>query len=245
MNWMTNWMMREGPGIPKNAPKKKGLALFFFVLFREAWDLFKLNVMLLVLSIPLVTIPAAFAAATRITVLMVQDENVYLWRDFWRAFRQYFRAATVAGLAFAAVLGLSGYAVYIYAQMARHNLAFAIPVAIGASVVIVTAMTASVYFVLMVRSEMRGAPLLKAALMAVLARPLPILGGLAVVAVLWVAHIIFYPASVFMPVVFNFSLGSLVMTFTAFRASDFALSLAGVTGPDHGANDPATAQMRN
>lgn len=245
MNWLTNWMMQEGPGIPKNAPKKKGLALFFFILLREAWDLFKLNLLLLVLCIPVITIPAAFAAGTHVTTLMIRDENVFLWRDFWRAFKAHFRRATLAGFGFAAIMALSGYAVFIYAQMAKSSLIFAVPVAIGLSVLAITAMTLSVFFVLMVRSNLSAKALIKAALLAVLARPLPILGGIGVVVLLWLIHIIFYPVTVFMPVIFNFALGTLALTFGAFKASDFALSRVEETRPDQGAKHPATAQMRH
>ncbi len=58
MNWLTRWMMREGPGIPKGLPKPTGLRLFGHILLREAWELFKLNLLIVVFSLPLVTAPA-------------------------------------------------------------------------------------------------------------------------------------------------------------------------------------------
>ncbi len=82
MKWLRDRFEREGPGIPKDAPKKRGLALFLQIIGREAWDLFALNLMIVVLSLPIVTIPAVYAAATRICVSMVRDENIYLYRDF-------------------------------------------------------------------------------------------------------------------------------------------------------------------
>lgn len=244
MNWLTNWMMREGPGIPKNAPKKKGLALFLSIVLREAWDLFRLNLLMLLFSIPVITAPAAFAAGLRVTTLMVEDENVWLWRDFQRAFRHHFVAATLWGLGFALVAGLGIYAVFIYGQMAKQSLLFALPVGIAICVLAVAAMTAICLFQLMVRAALRPGALLRASLLAMLSRPLSLLGGLAFVIALWLLHVAFYPVTVFMPVVFNFSLGALAMAFAAFKATGFALTRVGRMSGTQGAKPHLTAQSR-
>ncbi|PRX09108.1 UNVERIFIED_ORG: uncharacterized protein DUF624 [Martelella mediterranea] len=243
MNWLTNWMMREGPGIPKNAPKKKGLALFAFIIVREAWDLFRLNLLMLVCSIPVVTAPAALAAGMSITTVMIEDENVWLWRDFRRAFGRYFLKATGWGLLAALILGLSGYAVYIYGQLARHALVYVVPVAIGVCVIAFVAAVTVCLFSALTRFPLSGKRLLQVALLAALARPLPVLAGLVFVAALWLIHIAFYPVTVFTPVVFNFSLGALALAFSAHKATGFAFSrIRGVDSPD--AQTMATAQKR-
>ena len=41
MNWLYNLYFREGPGIPKDAPKAEGLRLLAAVLRREWWELTK------------------------------------------------------------------------------------------------------------------------------------------------------------------------------------------------------------
>ncbi|TCT31746.1 DUF624 domain-containing protein [Martelella mediterranea] len=243
MNWLTNWMMREGPGIPKNAPKKKGLALFAFILVREAWDLFKLNILMLVCSIPVVTAPAALAAGMSIANVMIEDDNVWLWRDFRRAFARHFWPATGWGLLAAAVLGLAGYAVYIYGQLARHALVYVLPTAIGVCVIAFVAIVAVCLFSVLTRFPLSGKRLLQVALLAALARPLPVLAGLAFVAALWLIHIAFYPVTVFTPVVFNFSLGALALAFGAHKATGFAFSR--IMGVEHmDAQTMTTAQKR-
>ncbi|WP_052699735.1 YesL family protein [Martelella endophytica] len=241
MNWLTNWMMREGPGIPKNAPKKKGLALFAFILVREAWDLFKLNLLILVFSIPVITAPAALVAGMSVTRLMIDDENVWLWRDFQRAFRRHFWAATLWGLGFAVVLGLSTYAVYIYGQLARHAFLYVMPVAVAVCVMTFIAMTAICLFSAMAGYGLSGGRLFRVALLAALAKPLPVLAGLAFTLALWLLHVAFYPVTVFMPVIFNFSLGALAMAFGAHKATAFAFERA-AGRPD--SKILRTAQMR-
>lgn len=227
MKWLRDRFEREGPGIPKDAPVKRGLALFGQIIVREAWELFKLNLMIVVLSLPVITIPAVHAAATRICVSMVRDENVYLLRDFRDALRETFVTATIWGTGFAIALALSGYAVFIYGQLALASLTYAVPVALSLATFVFVLMLAAHFFVLLAVKPMGGRQLLRLAFIATLARPLPALGAFAFVVALWLAHIVFYPVSVFMPAVFNFSLGTLAVTFAVLKATDFVLSLPG------------------
>jgi uncharacterized membrane protein YesL len=97
MTWFTDRADSNGPGVARDLPPKQGLALFGSILRREAWELIKLNALIILFSLPIVTIPAAHAAATRIAVRMIRDENIYLLRDFWQAFCGLFIRATVAG----------------------------------------------------------------------------------------------------------------------------------------------------
>jgi hypothetical protein len=61
--------------------------------------------------------------------------------------------------------------------------------------------------------------IVRLALLGALARPLPALAGLGIVALLWLAHVAFYPASIFMPAVLNFSFGTLAATFGVHKAA--------------------------
>ncbi|WP_445678772.1 DUF624 domain-containing protein [Radicibacter daui] len=225
MKWLTESFTREGPGIPKDEPKKTGLALFAQILRREWWELFKLNLAIIVFSLPLITIPATLAGAMRICQLMVEDENIYLMREFTGAFRRLFWRASLCGLAFGAVLAIAGYGVFVYAQLVPQALPYALALALAVVTSLFLWMVAAHFFLLMVRAPaLSTATLLRLSALAALYRPLPALGALAFIAALWLAHILFYPASVFMPVAFNFSLGTLALVFATWRASEFALS---------------------
>lgn len=89
---------RPGPGIPKDAPKKKGSALFFEILGREFWSLLTLNLIYLLACLPIVTIGPATVALSRVTATMVRDKNVYPWRDFWDAFRKNLKQGFLFGI---------------------------------------------------------------------------------------------------------------------------------------------------
>ena len=57
-----------------------------------------------------------------------------------------------------------------------------------------------------------------------MAQPLSGLGALLFVALLWFAHVYFYPASVFLPVLVNFSLGALVSSFAVDKGVQLGFS---------------------
>ncbi len=56
-----------GKGVPKNAPKKKGIALFFDILGRRFWKMVSLNFVYLILAVPSVLIQ--FALTTVVSTL--------------------------------------------------------------------------------------------------------------------------------------------------------------------------------
>lgn len=71
-------------------------------------DMFILNVVYLVSCIPIVTIGAATTALYYNTLKMAENRESYVWRDYWKSFRQNFKQATVIWmilLFFIAVLG--------------------------------------------------------------------------------------------------------------------------------------------
>lgn len=47
---------KSGPGIDKNAPKKKGVALYFELFFRKFWELLRINVLYFIFSMPVLFI---------------------------------------------------------------------------------------------------------------------------------------------------------------------------------------------
>ena len=104
MQWLRDMWTREGPGIPKDAPKRTGLALFAEILVREWWEMVKLNILFILAGLFVVTLPAALAAMARVSVAVVEDRNTYLLRDFTEAFLRYFWRATAWGLALGGAL---------------------------------------------------------------------------------------------------------------------------------------------
>ncbi|ULR47214.1 YesL family protein [Rhizobium sp. K102] len=225
MQWLRDMWTKEGPGIPKDAPAKTGLALFADILAREWWEMVKLNILFILASLFVVTLPAALAAMARVSVAFVEDRNTYLLREFLEAFRQYFWRATAWGLALAGALAIGVHAIATYGAGARGNLMLAAPLAIALVATAFLAVLACHLIVLMVMRDLPALRLLRLAALASIARPLPALAALAINATLWLAHILFYPVSVFMPATFNFSLGMFAVAFGVHRAVVLVLDL--------------------
>lgn len=226
MRWLTDRFNKAGPGIPKDAPQKTGLALFGQIMRREYWELFKLNIMIILFSLPVFTIPATYTAATRVTISMVRDENSYLLRDFIDTFRRTFWTATICGIGFAAVLGVSGYATFIYGQFAFGNLLYAVPFAFSGALFLITLLIATHFFVILAERDLPLPLILRLAFLATLAKPLPALAAIAFIVGLWLIHILLYPVSVFMPAIFIFSLGTLATTFAVLGTTDFVFNFS-------------------
>lgn len=91
--------LREGPGIDKDAPPKKGLALAAEIFVREFWQIMKVNVLFAFCCLPVISFGAARAAMARCTVNMVRDIPNDVWSDFTAAIRQNVLRNTLFGLA--------------------------------------------------------------------------------------------------------------------------------------------------
>lgn len=245
MNWLSAHITREGPGVPRNAPPKRGLALLADVIRREWWMLLQLNLLYIVFALPVVTLPAAQVAASRICAAMLEDRNVYLLRDFWETFRDRFVRATLAGAVGAATLAASGYAAWTFVQAARDNILFVFPFVVCLTFGVFATITTMYGLTLLAMRDLRPWPLLRLAMLGALARPLPALGALAAIAVLWLVHVALYPASIFMPAVLNFSFGTLAATFGVHQAATRLLapdSGAAQAGAGAGGNAPVRVQ---
>lgn len=225
MQWLEAIWTKEGKGIDKDAPKRTGLALFGEIIAREWWELVKLNLLFILVSLPLVTLPAATFAAAGICRAMVEDRNVYLLRDFIEGFRRHALRATVWGTLAGAVMAIGIYAIASYGAATVDSLVYAVPLAVSLVATLFAMLCATHFMVLSVTEPRSFGETLKLSALATLWRPLPLLASLAFVAGLWLAHILFYPVSVFMPVMFNFSAGLFAVMFGAQRAATLVLAL--------------------
>ncbi|MBR5739290.1 MAG: YesL family protein [Lachnospiraceae bacterium] len=141
-----NFRQKEKPDIPKDAPKKKGLALVFSTLWREFFGLLKLNFVFILASLPIVTIPAAIKAMSRITISMVRDENYFLWHDFWAAFKDDFWKSFFGGLVFLAAFILFSFSILAYNELAMQIHWILLVLAAFSIALLLWAYLASLYF---------------------------------------------------------------------------------------------------
>ena len=76
---------REGAGRPM---PEGGAARYFAVLFSQFWKLVGANLLFVLFSLPIVTLPAALCALDRVCLLLYSRGYCFLWQDFLGQFRE-------------------------------------------------------------------------------------------------------------------------------------------------------------
>ena len=89
---------KPGKGIPKDEPKKKGIALFFDIFVREFWNLVGLNLIFIITSIPIFTIGASYSALNSVIIKMFRDISIDVIPDYKQAFKENFKQGTIASI---------------------------------------------------------------------------------------------------------------------------------------------------
>ena len=118
---------KEGPGVQKDEPRKKGISRFFQVLSRVGWDIFKANLLFFLCAIPfagafllayqdvigvfsfmlplIASLPlgGAFVALVFCVTKAMRDEPGFVWHDFKRKFIENAKQAAIPGALYAAL----------------------------------------------------------------------------------------------------------------------------------------------
>ena len=89
---------KEGPGISKNAPKKKTFIVFFETFFRNFWKFITVNVVYNILSLLVVTNGLAVAGMTNVTRNIARDKHSFGLSDFFETIKKNWKQATLAGI---------------------------------------------------------------------------------------------------------------------------------------------------
>lgn len=108
---------RSGPGIAKNAPKKKPFFLFWELYFRKFWKLLQLNMITFVFCIPIVTIGPALAGMTKVLRSYVLEKNAFIFHDFWKGFSRNLKQSVLMGLLDIVITASAICSVYVYPAM--------------------------------------------------------------------------------------------------------------------------------
>lgn len=116
-----------GPGIDPDEPEKTGMARFAEILSLECTTLLKLNLLLLLCAVPVVTLPPALYAMHCVVRKMILDQPVDCFYDFKTAFRRHWKRGYAAFFLVAAPLGLSGCGVWFYLGRALEYPLFFLP----------------------------------------------------------------------------------------------------------------------
>lgn len=147
---------REGAGeSPRTGAKR-----YFFLLSTHFGKLIGANLLFLLFSVPIVTMPAAKCAMNRVLIKLVRDGNCFLWDEFWKEFRSQLLRSLPVGILFAALLGLSYYSLSLVISNTGEipTMAF---LALGLAALLAETLLSAYAFVLFPMLDLRGGDILK------------------------------------------------------------------------------------
>lgn len=84
-----------------------------YKFMQRLWDILQINFFWLICSIPIITIGASTAAAFKVCLHMVDDEEGYIAREFFKGFRENWKQGTAVGI----ITLIAAYAVYLDIQL--------------------------------------------------------------------------------------------------------------------------------
>jgi len=155
---------KPGPGISKNAPRKKRFFLFWELLFRKFGKLVWLNILYILCCIPLVTIGPATAGFTYVLRNFAREEHAFVTSDFFEhGFKKNWKQALVISLIDGLVIFLLVNTIYFYFQQMKQDSNLLYPIALGISLVVCYIFLSMNYFVyiLMVTMDLKIRHLIK------------------------------------------------------------------------------------
>ena len=152
---------KDRPDLERSAIRKRGFVGYMDMLWREFFELLKLNLLFVLSCVPIITIPAALTAMHRITSVMVRDENHFLWPDYWKAFRRDFWKSLGGGAAIAAVMALFVLSTVFYYNLMQVNKVFVLLAGFAACVVLLTLCVSFYFFPMLAMVDLPLGALLK------------------------------------------------------------------------------------
>ena len=138
------------------------------MLYRELVSLISLNLLFIFTCIPIITIPAALTAMNRITCTMVQDQNYFLWQDYWKTFKREFGKALLGGVVFGIAFALFVLAGLVYYNIFGKSFLFTIILAFTACFLIIIYLASTYYWTMLAFVDLPFKALFKNSLIMVL-----------------------------------------------------------------------------
>ena len=105
---------KSGSGIQKGEPKKKPFFLFWEIFGEKFWKFFQINLIYVAFCLPIVTFGPATAAMTQVMRRFVIRDPIFIFHEFWDAFKKNFRQSFIVGIFDVALAAVLGYNLIFY-----------------------------------------------------------------------------------------------------------------------------------
>ncbi len=112
---------KEGPGVKKNAPKKKRFIEFFEIYFKNFWKLTINSIWYWILTLLCLTSGFAAAGMTNLTRNMAVDTHSFGTSDFFSTIKKNWKQALPAGIINTLVLAFLAYDIYFFYYQYIHT----------------------------------------------------------------------------------------------------------------------------
>lgn len=119
---------KEGPGISKDAPKKKAFFVFFETFFRNFWRFILINVVYVCLSLPIVTGGMSCAGLTNVTRNIARDKHSFGISDFFDTIRKNWKQSLAVGIINTVITAVLVFGIWFYNEsylQTQQNLSLA------------------------------------------------------------------------------------------------------------------------
>lgn len=228
---------KPGPGVPKDAPPKKGLARFWEVLVRDGGNLLKINLLVQLCYLPsqiflllavlslaylqgqgmllagllafLCSVPVGPARCAESYVIskMLRDDPGFVWHDFKKAFKENFKASVLLGMLFSLVTGIQVLAFLYYQMLGGVSLITLIGLFLS---VLLFAIVVPYYYLQAVYVDLKFFPLLKNSMLLALGNaPRSLAGGILALVLVGLQWFVF-PFAVVVTFIWGYALPTLV-----------------------------------
>lgn len=128
---------KEGPGISKNAPKKKTFLVFFETFFRNFWKFLPINLVYSLISAPVVTGGFASVGLTHVTRNIARDKHSFGLSDFFDTVKKNWKQALAAGIINTIVYILLIFDIYFFYSNQENGMLYTIGLGIMLSITII------------------------------------------------------------------------------------------------------------
>ena len=107
---------KEGPGIEKNAPKKKTIIVFFETFFRNFWKLMSVNAVYIIMSLFVIPSGLANVGITNVTRNLARDKHSFMLSDYFETIKKNWKQGLIAGILNTLLFALMIFSVSIYSR---------------------------------------------------------------------------------------------------------------------------------
>ena len=89
---------KEGPGIAKDAPKKRGFIVFYEFFFRNFWKFITINLVYGLICAPVITNGLANVGITNVARNIARDKHSFGLSDFFDTLKKNWKQGLIAGI---------------------------------------------------------------------------------------------------------------------------------------------------